>query len=92
MKISRKTAVSLIHDTRDAGTIFGVTFIKKDGTERTMSARLGVRKGVKGIGLSYTPADYNLIGVFDMNNGFRMINVSGLRRLSIGGIEYEIIP
>jgi hypothetical protein len=59
------------------GKIFGVTFIKKDGTTRNMTARLGVRKDLKGIGLSFSPDERNLIVVFDMRKkAYRMINLS----------------
>lgn len=59
------------------GKIFGVTFIKKDGTVRNMTARLGVRKNLKGVGLSFNPDERNLIVVFDMRKkAYRMINLS----------------
>lgn len=59
------------------GKIFGVTFIKKDGTTRNMTARLGVRKDLKGVGLSFNPDERNLIVVFDMRKkAYRMINLS----------------
>jgi hypothetical protein len=59
------------------GKIFGVTFIKKDGTTRNMTARLGVRKDLKGIGLSFSPDERNLIVVFDMRKkAYRMVNLS----------------
>ncbi len=59
------------------GKIFGVTFIKKDGTTRNMTARLGVRKDIKGIGLSFSPDERNLIVVFDMRKkAYRMVNLS----------------
>lgn len=59
------------------GRIFGVTFIKKDGTVRNMTARLGVRKDIKGVGLSFNPDERNLIVVFDMHKrAYRMVNLS----------------
>ena len=49
------------------GQIFSVDFIKRgDGSLRTMSARRGVKKGVKGVGLAYKPEDHNLLIVYDM--------------------------
>ncbi len=57
-------------------TIFSVEFIKKDGTVRTMVARLHVKKGVKGTGMAYNPIEKGLLPVWDMQkNGFRMINL-----------------
>jgi len=67
------------------GKIFGVTFIKKDGTTRNMTARLGVRKNLKGVGLSFNPDERNLIVVFDMRKkAYRMINLS-----TIISMKYE---
>ncbi len=65
-----KKVISLLGD-----KIFTVTFVKKDGTVRVMNARRGVKKGVKGVGMSYDPYSKNLIPVFDMQkDAFRMIN------------------
>ena len=59
------------------GKIFGVTFIKKDGTVRNMTARLGVKKHLTGVGLSFNPEERNLIVVFDMQKkAYRMVNLS----------------
>ena len=55
--------------------IFTVTFTKKDGSIRVMNARRGVKKGVKGVGMSYNPTEKDLVVVFDMQKeAFRMIN------------------
>ena len=69
-------------------TIFSVEFIKKDGTVRTMVARLHVKKGVKGTGMAYNPIEKGLIPVWDMQkNGFRMINLKTVTELKIKGEE-----
>lgn len=58
------------------GKIFSVTFVKKDGTLRKMTARLGVKKDLKGVGLKFDPAEKNLLVVFDMHKrAYRMINL-----------------
>ena len=41
-----KTITDMIKSTK--GKFFSVTFIKKDGSVRKMTARLGVRKGING--------------------------------------------
>lgn len=52
--------------TRD-GQLFTVDFIKRGtGELRTMNARRGVSKGVKGVGMSYNPEEHNLLTVYDM--------------------------
>jgi hypothetical protein len=62
--------------------MFSVTFIKKDGSIRRMVARLGVRKGVKGKGMSFNPSDKGLMVVFDMHKReFRMINLETIVEL-----------
>jgi len=69
-------------------TIFSVEFIKKDGSVRTMSARLHVKKGVKGTGMAYNPIEKGLLPVWDMQkNGFRMINLKTVTKLQIKGEE-----
>ena len=58
------------------GRFFSVSFIKKDGTERRMTARLGVKKGIKGVGLKFNPSDHNLMVVYDIHKrAYRMINL-----------------
>jgi hypothetical protein len=58
------------------GKIFSVTFVKKDGSVRKMTARLGVKKDLKGVGLSFDPTAKQLVVVFDMHKrAYRMINL-----------------
>lgn len=58
------------------GKFFSVSFIKKDGTTRKMTARLGVKKNLKGVGLKFNPTEKNLIVVFDVHKkAYRMINL-----------------
>ena len=58
------------------GLIFSVTFVKKDGTIRKMTARLGVKKDLKGVGLKFNPSERSLVVVFDMHKrAYRMINL-----------------
>lgn len=58
------------------GKIFSVTFVKKDGTIRKMTARLGVKKDLKGVGLGFDPTAKQLVVVFDMHKrAYRMINL-----------------
>ena len=42
------------------GRFFSVSFVKKDGTERRMIARQGVKNNIKGIGLRFDPNNHNL--------------------------------
>lgn len=82
----------LDHRSNGKGKIFSVIFVKRTtGELRIMNARFGVRKGIKGVGLSFDAKVHGLIGVFDMiKNEYRFINVSGLKKIRIGGEEYEV--
>ncbi len=66
MAKSKLTLKEFIENTSN-GQTFTVEFVKRgDGTLRVMNARRGVKKGVKGVGMAYNPADYSLLGVYDM--------------------------
>ncbi len=87
--INTDNAFDLINSTK--GKIFKALFTKKDGSLREMVCRLGVHKYITGVGRSYEPKDYGLIGVYDMqNNGYRMINLKTLQSLTINGKNYEV--
>lgn len=77
------TAMSLTefkNAVRDGGKIFNIEFIKRTtGEHRSMTCRLGVKKGVTGKGMSFKPDEKNLLCVFDMQkDAFRMINLESL--------------
>lgn len=89
-EIDLETAKHLIFDTK--GKIFTVVFIKKDGTERTMNARLGVKKFLSGGKLRYDAGEMGYIPVYDIQaKGYRIVNSSTIKKLKIGGKEY-IVP
>lgn len=96
MENSIKAIRSMIEATN--GKTFGVTFTKKDGTERNMSCRLGVKKGVKGTTpvatakRKETLKDNGMMGVYEMYDftteevkGFRTINLNTLKEFRFGG-------
>ena len=77
----------LIESTK--GKFFTVTFVKKDGTIRTMTARTGVRKGVKGNGLKFNPSERNLKVVWSCDaESFRMINLNTILGIKFKGKNY----
>jgi hypothetical protein len=87
--INKEQAKQLIKDTK--GKFFTVTFIKKDGSERVMNARLGVKVYLKGGELPYNPDEKGLIPVYDVKTGgYRMVNVSTIKNLKIGKNEYNV--
>ena len=76
----------------ESGEIFGVSFIKRNtGELRTMSARLGVKKFLRGGNLSYSPAEKQLLTVFDMaKKGYRSIPLDAIKRVSVGGLLFSV--
>lgn len=88
--ISKVSAVELINKSR--GRIFTVTYKKKDNSIRVMNCRLGVRKGVSGVGMAYEPALRGLKSVFDMQKKeFRMLNLETIKMLKMNGEEFFVI-
>ena len=67
------------------GKFFTVTFIKKDGTPRTITGRIDVSKYTKG-GVAGWKANRNNIGIFEVNEGhYRAFNAERVTSLKIGG-------
>ena len=88
-QVNREDAIKLIKNTR--GKFFTVLFTKKDGSLRTMNARLGVKAYLKGGELPYNPEEKGLIPVFDIQkHEYRMINTRTLHSIKIGNNEYVI--
>ena len=66
--------------------IFSVDFIKKDGSLRTMIARLGVKKHLQGGTLKYNAEEKSLLPVFDMEKqAYRMVNVNTIQEIRYNG-------
>ncbi len=87
--ITRQQAVELVNSSK--GRFFTITFVKKDNTERRMTARTGVKKGVNGQGMKYNPSDYGMKSVYDMGKlEWRMINFKTATRLKINKKDYVI--
>ena len=96
--LKRKKAVRKIYNC--GAKIFAVKFVKKDGTDRFMVCRRGVKQhkdengvvvGLKGTGMSYNPKDYRLISVFDFQKkNYRLVNELTLKELHMDGIVYNI--
>lgn len=91
--IGPKTAVELIMGSK--GGFFTVKYTKKDGTDRVMNARLGVKKHLKGGSLPYDAASKGLIPCYDAQfedptKAYRMINVTTMSALKINGKVYVI--
>lgn len=97
--IDRLAAKELITSLKN-GTIYSVTFIKKDGSVRLMNSIKGTRKGVKGVGLKFNAEEKNLIPVYDIqlkkagnpeDKCWRMVNVSTLLEVKVNNEEYKVV-
>ena len=88
--INRNKAKELIKQSK--GLIFSTTFIKKDNTIRTLTARTGKKyKSKTGKEAPYKAQDYNLIPLYDMRKkAFRMLNLNTLLTLTINNTKYTI--
>tara|TARA_R110001599_G_C11833174_1_gene618547 strand:+ start:114 stop:428 length:315 start_codon:yes stop_codon:yes gene_type:complete len=88
--INTDKAKELIRETN--GRIFSSTFIKKDNTIRTLTARTGKRYTPTGREAPYKAQNYNLLPVYDMQiKAFRMLNFNTLLTLTINKTNYKII-
>lgn len=66
--------------------IFGVTFIKKDGTPRTYKARVDVSKYTKG---GDNPVEHkpNLVTIFEMDKKqYRTLNLESVTDIKLQGV------
>jgi hypothetical protein len=75
----------------DNGMLFSVSFIKDNGAERKMVARLGVHKYTKGKGMLYNAEERNNIVVFSMQDkGYRTINIDRLLKVKAFGVTLQV--
>lgn len=89
MTINKQQAYNLIRN--QSNSIFSVSFKKKDGTQRNMVARLGVKKHLKGGSMTYNPSDNGYVVVFDMSKAqYRTINTHTLTNLKANGNTYTV--
>lgn len=78
-------------------TIFGITFIKRNGDVRTMSCRARVSKYVKGVrpGGSSSPAN-DLIVLYEMNGkahpNYKSISLDTITRVTVNGLTAQVTP
>ena len=84
--------LEIMESTKTTGRIFGVVFQKRStGQLRSMTCRLGVKKGVKGTGGVYSPSDKKLLPVFEMpQSQFRSIPIEGVKSLTVNGIKITL--
>lgn len=70
------------------GRFVTVDFIKKDGTQRTLTGKLGVKKYLKGGVSTLDPNQY--ITIFDVRKmAYRAVNRGTIMRVVRDGVEYK---
>ena len=78
---------------KSKGQAFTVCFRKRTGEKelRIMNARLGVKKGVTGKGMSYDPRGRSLMPVFEMSKkAFRMVDLTSVVWAKVNGTTYTV--
>ena len=67
--------------------IFSATFTKKDGSERKMICKLGVKKHLKGGKKTYDTDAANHLTVYSLDSkGYRTINLNTLKSIKCGKV------
>ena len=92
MKINRIRAKEMLSEMKN-GTIYSVTFVKKDGSLRVMNSIKGTSRGVKGVGLKYDAENKGLVPVYDIQiakkdptnpeKAWRMININTITNVCV---------
>lgn len=73
------------------GKFATVTFIKKDGTKRTLNGKTKVNQQINGNGPSYDAESHGQIRIFDMvAKGWRTVTASQVKEVRTGGVRYVI--
>lgn len=96
-EVSQSEAFAILQDHKDhgQGRVFSVAFTKKDGSEREMLCRFGVKSYLKGgewaNGQAGKPEDHWLAVVFDMEKqGYRSVPVKRLHQMKVGGQVFTV--
>lgn len=79
-RISRTRAIALIEGV--GGRFFNVTYLKNDGTVRTLNCK-------KGTGIAKDELGYYTV-YSTQDKGYRKINLRELQSISISGVTYKI--
>lgn len=86
--ISNETLLDVIRKTN--GKFFKVLFVKKDGSLREMTCRLGVKKDLRG-GKSTTEHLDNIVTVYDVfAKGYRNINLDTVKYFKCGSVVLNV--
>ena len=83
------------------GTIYSVSFIRKDGSTRLMNSIKGTSRGVKGVGAKYDAKSKGLLTVYDLQlakqnpenpeKAWRTVNIQTIFEISVNKEKFEVI-
>lgn len=75
-----------------SGCLFEVTFTKADGTERTMLAKVGVRKYLsKKVGKRVVKDNPNLVRVFDAESkSYKSFKLDTVKQFKFKNVSYSV--
>ncbi len=89
IKISRTKAIELIQTAK--GQIFNVTFTKKDGTKRNMTARKKLNSSATGVASTGALSAQGYLTRYDMfAKDWRAIDTRTISDLKLGGKVYKV--
>ena len=100
MKIINRTEVKDRIANLKNGTIYSVSFVKKDGSIRLMNSIVGTRKGVTGEGLKFDAKERGLMPVYDVqlrlqgteeHKCWRMVNLNTIFEVHINKETFSVI-
>jgi len=73
------------------GKIFSCIYLKKDGSVRAMTCRLGVTKHLKGTGKPKHNPTNSYVTVWDIaKRSYRIINLNTMFSIKTGGEDYYV--
>ena len=89
LKIARENVREKI--TGQKNKLMSCVFVKKDGTDRKMTFRLGVKQFLKGGQNKVEAEDRSYVTVYDMKaKGYKTLNLRTLKEIKIQGVKYEV--
>lgn len=69
------------------GKFFRINFVKLDGSERTMVARFGVKKYLKG---GKSTNGTNLV-VYELGQGYKAIRPDSITSIKVDGVTFKML-
>ncbi len=84
----RFTKITFVRSTDTSKTTKTKNETGKIGEVSTRIFRTGVKKGVKGVGMPYTPEDKGLVVLYWVGKGFRTIKEKNIIGIQCGDLNY----